>query len=213
MDLIEFWPVIILAVAISIDGLSVGVTYGLRNIKIGIIPLIIISGISVLSIYLTSSLGSGLSHLLDEATATLLGSIILVLIGCWLIYSAYLGGKDEGNDSEEKLLFTMQIKSLGIIIKILKEPTRADFDRSGTISVSEALFLGLALALDALGAGLGAGLTGFSNLVFPMAIGFISMAFVSGGFLLGRLMGNKLPGFFEFFPGLIIIVLGIIKLL
>ena len=56
----------------------------------------------------------------------------------------------------KKLLFNWEIRSLGVVIHILKKPTRADFDRSGIITGLEALFLGVALSLDAFGAGIGA---------------------------------------------------------
>ena len=57
MDYTGIWPAIILAVAVSIDGFTVGVTYGLRNIRIGFLSLMIIGAISSILIYLTASLG------------------------------------------------------------------------------------------------------------------------------------------------------------
>ena len=55
-----------------------------------------------------------------------------------------------------------RIRPLGLVVKILREPTVADTDTSGMIDIKEALLLGSALALDALGAGLGAAATGYN---------------------------------------------------
>ena len=49
------------------------------------------------------------------------------------------------------------------MIQILRKPTVADFDKSGTISAGEAL-LGIALSVDSFGAGIGASLLGMHPL-------------------------------------------------
>ncbi len=227
VDIIDFhhiWPIFILAMAISIDGFAVGVTYGIRKIKIGFLQLLLVGSISAVSIYLTSILGSTVADRIGLDLAKKLGSLILVGIGIWVVYSAYINynndqeddsgiGKKPSHDEDslpgKKLLLSFKIKSMGLIINILKEPVTADFDKSGTINFTEAFFLGLALALDALGAGLGAGLTGYTGLWLPIIIGTISIFFVGGGVFLGHKVGNFLPEHFEIIPGFIIICLGI----
>lgn len=229
VDIIDFhhiWPIFVLAMAISIDGFAVGVTYGIRRIKIGFLPLSLVGSISAMSIYLTSKLGSTLADKIGLELAQKLGSLILIGIGIWVVYLAYINynnDKEKYNDLEEKiyhnevllpgreLLLSFKIKSMGLIINILKEPATADFDKSGTINFTEAFFLGLALALDALGAGLGAGLTGYTGLWLPIIIGTITVFFLGGGVLLGHRVGDFLPEHFEIIPGFIIICLGILN--
>ncbi len=227
MELEQLWPVVILAIAISVDGFSVGITYGLRRIRVGLLPLLIIGFISTISIYTTLSLGATLARLMNKELASRIGSLILIGIGCWLVYSFFLeynhtrGGyrkssaayPDKVDLNDQKLLVSFKIKSLGIVIRILKEPVEADFDNSGTINPVEALFLGLALALDALGAGLGAGLSGFPTLIVPLIIGFVNLLFVGSGFLIGEKIGDIIPEYFEIIPGFIIICLGLVKLI
>ncbi|MDI3547949.1 MAG: hypothetical protein PWR10_1601 [Halanaerobiales bacterium] len=212
MEVLNYWPVLALAVAISVDGFSVGVTYGLRGIKVGPVPLLIISGISTIAIYLTSTIGAWIAELISKGPAEIIGSIILMAIGGWLVYTAYLNFNERNELSGEKLLFSLRIKPLGIIINVLKEPVKADLDSSGTINNSEAFILGLALALDAMGAGLGAGLSGFVNVFIPLLIGAVNLFFVCSGFFIGRKVGDILPNRFEILPGLIIITLGVIQL-
>ena len=213
----ELWSILILAIAVSVDGFSVGVAYGLRNIRISLLPLLIISGISTLTIFLSSSLGAVIANVLGFQYAKFLGGIILIAIGLWLVYTAYLkyngGSVPEKKQNDRNLLFSLNIESLGIMIKILKKPVTADFDSSGTISYSEAIILGLALAMDALGAGFGAGLSGFSSILIPFAIGLSKFVFISSGVFCGQKLGNIVPDRFEIFPGVIIIILGIITVI
>ena len=59
--------------------------------------------------------------------------------------------KKEEPKQEEKV-WKLEIASLGLVIQILRKPTVADFDKSGTISAGEALLLGIALSVDSFGA-------------------------------------------------------------
>ena len=208
LDLEKYSVLILLATAISIDGFSVGITYGLRRIKIGLLQLFIISGISTIGIYLTGYLGIGISRYLNKYIAQCLGSFIIICIGIWVIFSTYLNCK-----KKDDLIFSLKIKSLEIIIKILEKPEVADFDNSGIINNYEALILGLALALDAMAAGLGTGLTGFSNNLIPFVIGFTNFMFVSCGYVIGKKAGMILPDFFDYLPGLFLVFLGIFWLI
>ena len=194
----QYWPLAIFAIAISIDGFVVGVTYGLKKIAIGIISLLIISGISTIAIFITGSIGSLLATTINEELACNIGSIILVFIGIWMVLTTYFED-----------FFDTHIK----VIKILQEPIKADFDKSGSINIVEAIFLGIALALDAVGAGLGVGFTGFHGLSVPFIIGGVNFILVSSGYIFGSKIGDILPNSFEIFPGLIIIILGIGRIL
>jgi putative sporulation protein YtaF len=212
----ELISIIFLTTAISIDSFSVGITYGLRRIKLGIIPLFIISLISSLAIYLTLMAGSGIAYFLEKRIASILGSLILMGIGVCLLYTAYFNNPLKNDNLNNKLynktlLFSFSIKPFGIIINILKEPVEADMDNSGTINIYEALFLGIALAMDALGAGFGAGLTGISIYILPLFIGIANIIFVLSGFLIGKKLGYVLPDYFNLLPGLIIIILAFVK--
>ncbi|MFW6006960.1 MAG: sporulation membrane protein YtaF [Bacillota bacterium] len=208
MQLNNFSVILLLATAVSVDSFSVGITYGLRKIKIGIIQLLIISGISTIGIYTTGFLGVNLSRYLGETTARYMGSLVIIGLGIWILFSTYLNYK-----YKDDIVISFKIKSLEIIIRILERPEKADFDKSGVINNYEALILGFALALDAMAAGLGTGLSGFSSNLIPIMIGITNLGFVSGGYWIGRKVGMILPGFFDYFPGLFLIFLGIFWLI
>lgn len=210
MNFYSSWPIFILALAISIDGFTVGITYGIRKIKIGFIPLLIIGSISTIIVFLTSSLGAVFASNIPVEAAKIIGSLILIGIGIWIIYSTYQNYMEEKKE-ERELILSLKIKTFGIIINILKDPELADFDKSGTINYIEAVFLGLALALDAVGAGLGVGMTGLSTFFFPFVIGIVNILFVGAGVLFGEKLGDKLPDYFIIISGFIIICLGILN--
>lgn len=214
-----------LAFAISLDGFFVGVTYGIRRIKVGLTPLLIISATSGLVIFATMTLGSSLLAVLSPEIGRLIGAIILIGVGMLVLQQTYKSLKvqnevNEGYsiiyaDEQVKIpeqVVTWQIKPLGIIIKILREPTKADLDASGSISNYEAIFLGLALALDALGAGFGAALTGFNPILVPVVVALTKYVFVSTGNLMGARFANLLNNRTAYLPGLILVLLGVVKL-
>lgn len=217
--------ILFLAFAISLDGFFVGITYGIRRIKVGITPLLIISITSGLIILGTMTLGNSLLIVLSPEMGRLIGAVILIGVGLLVSFQTYKSLKihndlNEGYSiiyADEKVkipeqVVTWRIKPLGIIIKILREPTEADFDSSGTISNYEAVFLGLALALDALGAGFGAALTGFHPILIPVVVALTKFIFISSGNMLGTRLVNLLNTWAAYLPGFILILLGVTKL-
>lgn len=132
---------------------------------------------------------------------------------------ARAGAKDSRSydAGHERLLtpanvFTIELKRLGIVIQILRKPQTADFDASGTISASEALMLGIALSLDAFGAGIAAALLGLHAIFTPIVIALCSAFFLIGGTMLGRKLAHlPIINYVSALPGLLLIILGIIK--
>jgi putative sporulation protein YtaF len=93
--------------------------------------------------------------------------------------------------SEEDPLLTLHCNALGIIIQILKKPASADFDCSGEISLREAFFLGLALAMDALGAGAGLALAGMNIFLTATSVGMVKFILVNTGMRMGQKMNDE----------------------
>lgn len=214
---------IILAVAVSLDSFGVGAMYGLRKIRIPLLSILIIAGCSGLVILLAMNIGSWLSAFLSPTVAQVMGALILVGIGIWTVFQMLLQ-KDEptpplavaspSSPGEKPAVWSIELKRIGIVIQILRTPSMADADRSGTISSSEATMLGLALSLDAFGAGIGAALVGFSPLHTAGIIAFASALFLATGLRVGFRFAD-LNGLrrFSVLPGIILIVMGLIKLL
>lgn len=104
-------------------------------------------------------------------------------------------------------------RTLMMILKFLSEPATADLDASGTLTPDEGFLLGIALAIDALGVGFGAGMAGISSRLTPVVAGVTQGMFVSLGLVLGRRMRDVVPShILERAPGGILILLGAMRL-
>lgn len=209
----------ILALAVSLDSFGVGITYGLKRVKIPLISIIIISLASATMILLSMQIGVWISLMLSPSIAKWIGSIILVGIGIWAIFQVthnkYTEPETKLDESkiEGKRIVSIEIRKIGLVIQILRRPMKADIDRSGIISSIEAVFLGFALSLDAFGAGLGAALIGFKPMITALTIAGMSGLFIVIGLRLGFLFSEvKVLQKFTILPGIILILIGIIKI-
>jgi putative sporulation protein YtaF len=219
--LASFASLLLLSFAVSIDGFGVGITYGVRKIYIPGASVIIISACSGFVILLSMMVGAFLTRWMSPHGASSVGAIILIGIGLWAFIQFIRGREKEDNEGRKEesseipsTVLTLEIRQLGIIIQILRTPSAADMDRSGTITTGEALLLGTALSLDAFGAGIGAGLVGYPPIPTALLI-----AAASGTFLwLGTRVGFRVAGWrwvrqLTALPGLILIAMGLFKLL
>ncbi|AVX19887.1 putative sporulation protein YtaF [Carboxydocella sporoproducens DSM 16521] len=203
---------ILFAVALSLDGLAAGMAYGLRQIRVPWYSLLIISLASSATLALSLLGGKGLYRFLPAVWAEKIGGLILIGVGIW-IFAQRLGSAEERGEKEEATLVKFRIPGLGLIIQILREPQQADLDRSGVISPVEALWLGVALALDAFAAGIGLGLTDASMWEIPLLVGVTTFIMVGGGLKLGQVCSRLASSrWAAILPGMILVVLGINKL-
>lgn len=201
------------ALAVSADGFAVGLAYGVSKIKIPLVSLLVICMASAASVTVAMLLGRGLSSLVSPTVASRLGAVTIIAIGAFFLLQSLrqkIGAiEDDGNDP----LLSLKIKPLGIIIQILKEPSSADFDHSGEIGTREAFFLGLALATDAFGAGIGIAMAGYSILLTAVSVGVLKFLLVGSGLLLGkRVASQKWHGLPTAVTALILITIGISEL-
>lgn len=228
---------VLLAFAVSLDGFGVGITYGIRKIKIPPISIVIIALCSGLIILASMLVGVAMSGWLSPHGASMIGAGILIGIGLWAFYR-FLANRDsesegaagdagqaghatasadsgagEASPPERIAVLTLELRVFGIMIQILRTPSVADVDRSGTISAGEAFLLGAALSLDAFGAGIGAALVGFQPAVTAILIAASSGLFLWMGTRVGFwASGMRWVHRLSMLPGLILIAMGIIKM-
>ncbi|MEN6325722.1 MAG: sporulation membrane protein YtaF [Syntrophomonas sp.] len=209
----EWLGILLFALAVSADGFLVGVAYGVKKIRIPLGSLAVIAMASAVAVSVSMVCGKALATVFSGSTASHIGAVLLIVIGIYYLFGACRETIENlDNDGEEPLL-SFNIKSMGIIIQILKEPSTADFDSSGDISLREAFFLGIALAMDALGAGVGIAMAGFSILLTAISVGMLKFILVNSGFFLGsRLNGKRLQNVSALIPALIFIAIGIFEL-
>ncbi len=212
------FPFLLLALALSLDGFAVGCSYGLKDTKLLPGSLLVIALITAFLMSLSLLIGVFLATLIPTHISNIVSGLILILLGLWQLLQSWISYLELNNLStslsvpEEPLLADIQIKSLGIVVKILKTPNEADLDRSGDIDNKEAALLGIALGLDAFITGFGVGLTKISFLIIPV-VAILQIGLLKLGFVLGRRFStswlNK-GGFLV--PGLLLILLGLTRI-
>jgi putative sporulation protein YtaF len=213
MDMASFGSLLLLAFAVSLDSFSVGFTYGLRKMRIPIKSILIIACCSGLILLFSMAAGHFLTGILPEETTEKFGGILLILMGSWVLYQFFRPEKEQDFLIQEKTVMNLEMKSLGIVIQILRKPASADIDRSGTINGVESFLLGFALSIDAFGAGIGASMLGFSPVDMSLSVAVMSSSFLLAGMKTGYAFSrwswlDKLACL----PGLLLIAIGIWKL-
>lgn len=124
--------IILLAIALSVDAIGLGLSIGIRNTKIGIkaISIISVTGIMVMSISLT--LGNAIFTVLPDNSEKLISGVILIIVGLYIMINSI----DENENISNK--------------NIIKVSHHGDMDNSGHIDPKEAFFVGLALSIDSI---------------------------------------------------------------
>ncbi|MFD1358461.1 sporulation membrane protein YtaF [Fictibacillus halophilus] len=204
---------VLLALAVSLDSFGAGLTYGMKSIKIPFRSILIIAICSAVTFLFSMFLGFTLEQFITQKTGEVLGGLILLGIGIYSLWQVFLPEK-ENIETEPKNLVLFEIKSLGIVIHILKKPVMADIDKSGSITGWEAVLLGIALSLDAFGAGIGAALIDLSPLLTTVSIAVMSALFLWGGMALGLYFFNKTNWMkrLSVLPGILLIVMGLLRM-
>lgn len=222
--MLEVLSVIAFAVALSLDGFGAGISYGVRKIKIPLISLLVISVTSGVAIGTSMLCGHLVARFISVQIAEIVGALILIAVGIWILFQTWNQNKEDQQEdvchqpeckkAERKEILNFKIKAFGLVIQILREPAAADVDKSGNISTKEAVLLGLALAMDALGAGFGAAMTGFRPLLTPLVVSIVKFIMVSVGIYLGRRYAAKWLGEkASVLPGWVLIVLGVARVI
>jgi len=86
-----------LAFAVSLDGFGVGITYGLRKIRIPLPSVAIIAACSGAVILISMLVGSFIARWLSPYGAKAVGAIILIGIGTWALIQFARNRKSEGD--------------------------------------------------------------------------------------------------------------------
>lgn len=216
---------LLVSLAISMDSVSVGLTYGLRNMRMPFLSLVVVSGCSFVVVYGVMIIGSSLTYWLTPEIGKQVGAAVLIVMGLftlWRLVSPRAASEEEGQrpretvtvekQGEPELTVLSQFRMFGLMIQILRDPARADTDRSGHIMGWEAVMLGLALSLDAFGAGISLTFLGYSPLVVALCIAVMSALLLQIGLTLGRRAGqSKWIAKLTWLPPILLICIGVAK--
>ena len=173
---------VLIAAVSNVDNLAVGVALGLRGTRIAAIPNLIIAAITMAGTAAAMFAGQALSSLIEPSTAAALGAVIIITVGAGSLLTALFGGRAPRHP--RRILLSVAIQRGG--------------GGEKPISYREALVLGLALSLNNMGSGVGAGVAGISPLATTLFAGAFSLLSTGGGssvaqYLRGSLLGDRAP--------------------
>lgn len=207
-----FYP-ILLAISISIDTFGLGVTYGMKKIRVPLRSLLLINMISVIFLSVAFALGSLLLNFISVFQAKLLSSVLILLLGFVFFIQAYLDCRYPPQEGK-RMIKIISIKTLGIVINIIRDPVSGDRDHSGVIETKEAIYIGMALAMDAFTIGLAVSIVKIHMITFIAAIFLINILFFKSGELLGKKVGHLTrEHILKYISATILIFLGLLRLI
>ncbi len=204
----------LVALATSIDAFVIGISYGIRKIGMRKCIIVQISLISTLVIGVSMLMGHGALYFMSGALAKLISSGIIFLLGASFFVQALIKYKYPSDRENRRFIGRVNVKFLGIIIEILRQPEKADFDRSKSINAKEALFLGMAISLDGGAVGFASSISGISIPVTLSLCFILNLICIAAGRKLGNLYSrHNIRQRVQFLPGIILMVFGILKLI
>lgn len=214
--MLYYTGLLFLVIAVSIDGFGVGITYGMRKIRVPLAALLIIMMCSGVIVLISMTIGGVLSMFISPEVTQTLGGCILIGLGLFSLFNL-IRSHDLIGKTIEQHEPRQNIESSNSRIQhwktVMQKPHQADLDKSGAISLGEAFILGSALALDAFGAGIGAAIIGYSPLITALLIAFMSGLLLFLGINIGMLLSkNKRLKKMSFLPPLLLITLGVLNI-
>lgn len=176
------------AISSSLDNLGVGISYGIRKLKIGHLSNMIIAVVCFLFSFSGIWFGKWISTVLPGALPMFLAAFVLIIIGFRIILLAL------PRSQQDSTIENGNKKGIGALFQ---NPERFDIDDSKHIGIGESAILGVALSANALTNGLSAGLIGLSPLAISLSAAVGSFLTVWLGVWLGRKVANVRIGSFS----------------
>lgn len=187
-----------LSVLVSLDGFFSGLSFGLKQIRISLAKLILISCcplVVVSAVMLSSAWITG--AVTDEAANGL--GFVLFFILAYLSLSDALKKKKNQNVS---------------LFSLINDPASSDLDHDQNISAREALLLGLALSLDNAVLGFSFALDGAAVLPTALCFALVNLLLVKAGNACAAFpVLNRLKKGSEFLPSILFLILAFSRLL
>ena len=78
-------PSLLFGISASLDALLIGISYGIRNIRIHLWQNLLVSGITLVGTCLSVGFGSWLAPRLPYMVSRYTGSMVLMLFGIWYV--------------------------------------------------------------------------------------------------------------------------------
>lgn len=186
---------LLFGISASLDALLVGISFGIRRVRIRLWQNLTISLVTLLGTCLSVGVGHRLAVLLPEKVGAYAGSLVLILLGLYYIVKWGIA----------------LVQSCRVMPS--KPAERENSEPGLSLRLAEVLTLSLTLSLNNLSAGLSASLAGLTLVPAAIATFACSVLFLAGGNYLGGCHALQLAGCAaEPASGVLLIGLGLVWL-
>ncbi|MDP4146390.1 MAG: sporulation membrane protein YtaF [Bacillota bacterium] len=195
---------ILFVISSSLDSLIVGIAYGIKKLKIGLLSNIIVAVTASAGTLISMIFGKFVLSFLPMSSASFIGSAVLISFGLYFILEPIIKKRHSQNLIQNKDSKHVHYDD------ILDNPEIADKDNSGYIDLKESITLAFALTINNVGLGIGAGIAGLDLTVTTLVTLFFSLTAIPLGYYLGnRFLSKFLGKYASIISGCIIILLGL----
>lgn len=188
--------IILFSISANIDAFFLGAAYGTKGCRYHILDNITISFLTSIGTFLSMLLGKWLINILPISTANTFGCLIIIFLGIWMMMDYFFKKNvpDELPEKDEKKLSSARTKW-------------------HSMPIASLIALSLALTLNNLGLGFGAGITGLNAYLTSIFTFFFSLFFLTAGMAAGKKFLSDIFGnYAALISGLLILILGIYEL-
>lgn len=149
-------------------------------------------------------LGAYIAKFFSVSFANKLGASIIIILGLYFIFQFVFKSINKNTSKE------LALKDINDMIGYAEA---SDLDKSGDISIKEAIFIAFGLTFNNLGTGIAASITAVNikiTVIFTFILSFITI-------ILGELIGTNIFGkvvgkYAPLFSGILLFILGVIEL-
>lgn len=190
----------LLSIACNVDNFTIGIAYGVKKIRIGILSNLLIAFVSGLGTFVSMMAGKVICNYLPDVIANALGSGALTAIGIWSVWSGLRAGKKNKESSLDEFSYKTY----------LEHPEKADKAKSGCVGLKESVALAFGLTINNLGGGIGGGISGLSIVPTTVLTFIFSLLAIIAGYFLGNYFTAKMSAAWSaIVSGCLILGLGI----
>ena len=178
--------ILVLVTALSVDSFAAGLVYGVGKVKVPLLSVLIITFISSMTLIISIFIGNIISGMLPENFTDDVSFLIIYTIGVVKLLQ-----KPKGDEADKA--------------------DKANKDGDNILSPVEALYLGAALSIDSIAAGIGAGVMAVHaawTLCVSLLVGGLAIFF---GTWLGRIISSRFRSDLQWVSGILMILLAFMR--
>lgn len=205
------FPILLFLIAVSIDSVTAGLTYGTANVRIKPAAYALLICVPAAFITLSNEFGILLFSFLPKDALPILSFVVFFLLASGKLLESLIRHLARKYPSLAKN-WGLKIKQVNIIFTVYLSPEDANKEDTQVLTAKEALLLSLALSLDSILVGMA-----FNIVTIPLPLLFSTAAFMnylffSAGYGIGRTVSSRSHVDLSWLSGVFLLLLALLSL-